>query len=134
MVCASTVRSVTNRRAAIARLESPSATSDEDLTLTCGQLRQRIVAPSAAEEPRDDRRIDDGLAIVDATQRVNEHGDVEDALLQEISDPLGMLLEEPQRVARLHVLREDKHADAGVLRTDPLGGDQALVACASGAF
>src|SRR5690349_20407280 len=67
----------------------------EDLALACGQLGEWVVAPRTAEEPRDDRLIDHRLAVVHASQRVDEHSDVEDALLEEIADPLGMLLHEP---------------------------------------
>ena len=113
LIWVSTVRSAMNRRAAIARLDKPSATSDRTSRSRAVSSVERIVGAGAADEPRDDRRVDDGLAVVDAAQRVDEDRDVEDALLQEVSDLLGMLLEEPQRVARLHVLRQDEHGDAG---------------------
>ena len=127
MTCASTVRSVTNRRPAIARLERPSATQTEHLALAVSQLGERVFAAPSPQEARDDRRVDDGLALGDPTQRVDEHGNVEDALLEQVADALGMLFEQPQRVAGLDVLGEDEDADIGVLGADPLGGDEALV-------
>ena len=58
--------------------------------------------------------------------------DVEDALLEQVADALGVLFEQPQRVARLDVLRQHEHADVGVARADPLGGDEALVGVGRG--
>ena len=46
-------------------------------------------------------------------QGVDQDGDVEDALLEQVADPLGVLLDQPHRVARLDVLGEHEHADAG---------------------
>jgi len=47
-----------------------------------GELRERICATVAAEQPRDDRRVDDALAVGDAPQRVDEDRRVVDALLE----------------------------------------------------
>ena len=127
MTCASTVRSVMNRRPAIALLERPSATRPST-------SRSRSVSSASGSSRRrrpksrvDDGRVDDGLALRDPTQRVDEDGNVKDALLEQVADALGMLFEQPQRVAGLHVLREDQNADIGVLGANALGGDEALV-------
>jgi hypothetical protein len=53
--------------------------------------------------------------------------DVEDALLEQVADPLGMFLEQPHRVVGLDVLREDKYPDLRMLRANRLGGDEAFV-------
>src|SRR6266511_5105112 len=92
----------------------------KDLALTGRQLAERTLATPAADEPRDDRRVDHGLSVGDPPQRVDEDCDVEDALLEQVADPFRMLLEQPQRIARLDVVREDKHADRGMLLTDLL--------------
>lgn len=60
---------------------------------------------------RENRRIDHGLAFRDSAERVDEDRDGVDTLLQQVADPLGVLLEQPHRVARLDVLREDEHPD-----------------------
>ena len=79
---------------------------------------ERILAALATHEPRHDRRVDHALPVDDPPQRVDEHGDVEDPLLQQVADALRMVLEQPHRVGRLEVLRENEHADPRVLRAD----------------
>ena len=61
------------------------------------------------------------------SQRVDEHGDVRDALLEQVAGALGVLLEQAHRVARLEVVREHEHADLGMRAADLLRGDEALV-------
>ena len=121
------MRSVTNSAAAIARLDRPSATR-------ASTSRSRSVSSASGSSRR--RRPNSRATIVgsitrlalgDPAQRVDEHRDVEDALLEQVADALGVLLEQPQRVARLDVLGEHQHADVGVLGADPLRRDQALV-------
>jgi hypothetical protein len=51
----------------------------------------------------------------------------EDALLEQIADALGVLLEQPHRLAGLDILRQEQDADVGVVGADPLRGHQALV-------
>ena len=51
------------------------------------------------EQPRDDRRVDDALAFGDPVQRVREDRDVRYPLLQQVPDPLGVLLEQTERLA-----------------------------------
>ena len=86
------------------RLEWPSATS-------ASTSRSRAVSSSSGsrrrrppEQPGDDRGVDHGLAVGDAAQRVDQDGDVEDALLEQVADALGVVLEQAHRVARLDVL------------------------------
>ena len=52
------------------------------------------------------------------------------ALLEQVADALGRLLEQPQRVARLEVVGEHEHADVGVLAADLLRGDEPVVGVA----
>jgi hypothetical protein len=68
------------------------------------------------------------LAVADAAQRIEQHGDVEDALLEQVADVLGVVLEQPDRVAGLDVLGQHEHSRGGVLRADPLRRDETLVA------
>ena len=87
----------------------------EHLALAPGELVQRAGVAPTAKQSRDDRRVDHGLAVGEPAQRVDEDRDVEDALLEQVADALGMVLEQAQRVARLDVLRQHQHADRRVL-------------------
>ncbi len=81
----------------------------------------------AGEQPGDDPRVDDGLPVGQAPQRVDQVRDVEDTFFEQVADPFGMVFEQPHGVVRLDVLGEDQHADTRVLGADLLGSDQALV-------
>ena len=105
----------------------------EHLALAGGQLGERVRRGGGGREPRDDRRVDHGLAVGDPPQRVDEDRDVEDALLEQVADALGMLLEQPHRVARLDVLREHEHADARGARPGSPARRRAPRRCASAA-
>ena len=59
--------------------------------------------------------------------------DVEDALLEQVADPLRVLLEQPHRVARLDVLRQDQHADLGDARPGSAAPPQGPRRCGSAA-
>ena len=76
---------------------------------------------------RDDRRVEHTLALVDALQRVDEHGDVRDAFLEEIAGALGVLLEQAHRVPGLDVVGEHEHADLGMRAADLLRSDETFV-------
>src|SRR5439155_14366412 len=86
-----------------------------------------ILATPPANEASDDRGIDHRLSVADPPQCVHENCDVEDALLEQVADPLWMVLEQADCVARLNVMREDEHADLGMLCPDLLRGEEALV-------
>src|SRR4051812_326470 len=58
----------------------------EHLPLARAELAQRILAAPAADEPRDDRGIDDGLAVDEPSERVDEDRDVEHALFEQVAD------------------------------------------------
>jgi hypothetical protein len=64
----------------------------EHLALASGELVQGARVAPSAEQSRDDRRIDDGLAVGESAQRVDEDRDVEHALLEQVADALGMVL------------------------------------------
>ena len=71
----------------------------EDLSLALGQLVERALSRGRPTSRDDDRRVEDALAFVDPPQRVDEHGDVGDALLEQVAGALGVLLEQAHRVA-----------------------------------
>src|SRR5439155_16078520 len=108
-------------------VREPFGDQSEHLALARGEFRQWIIAAPACDEAGDYRRVDDRLSVADSPERVDQDGDVEDALFEEVADSLGMLLEEADRVRRLDVVRENEHADVGMLGADPLRGDEALV-------
>ena len=85
------------------------------------------MSPSPAKETRDDRRVDHAFSLGDPTEGVDENGNVEYALLEQVADPLWMVLDQPQRVAWLDVVGEKQHANIGVLGPDRLGGTEALI-------
>jgi hypothetical protein len=63
----------------------------------------------------------------DARDRVRQLVDVEDAVLEQVPDPLLIAVEEPERILGLDVLREHEKADVVEARPDLRGGSQALV-------
>jgi hypothetical protein len=99
----------------------------EGLAFARGQLAERVVPALPSDESRADGRVDNRLSLADAAERIDEDGDVDHALLQQIADPFGMLLQQRHRVARLDVLGEHEDADHGVVGPHPLGRDEALV-------
>ena len=127
MTCASTVRSVTNSRAAIARLDMPSATSART-------SRSRPVSPASGsvrrrrpQEAGHDRGVDDRFPVHDPPEGVDDRGDVGYPFLEQVPDPFGMILDEPDGIARLDVVRQDQDAGLGMVRPYRLGRDEALV-------
>ena len=132
MTCASTVRSVTNSRAAIARFERPSATSAKT-------SRSRSVSPASGsvrrrrpQEAGHDRGVDDRFPVHDPPQGVGHRGDVEHPVLEQVPDPFGMILDQPQGVARFDVLGQDQDADLRMVRPYRPGRDEALVGVGRG--
>src|SRR5262249_41542777 len=97
------------------------------LALARRQAVEERVPPAAAQELRDDRGIDRGATDGDATDRRREFLDVAHAVLEQVADALGRLLEEVHGEPELDVLRQDEHADRRVVRSDLLGGADALV-------
>ena len=61
----------------------------EDFMLTRRERGEWIVVAVSAEEAGHDRRVDDGFAVVDAPQRVDEDGGGEDPLLEQVADLSG---------------------------------------------
>src|SRR6266511_2980355 len=99
----------------------------EYLALARRQIAERVVAPPAADEPRDDRGVERGAALRDSADSRAELVDVGDPILEQIADSLGTLGQELHRVAGFDVLREHEHTRPGVLLADLLRGLQSLV-------
>ncbi len=124
---ASTVLGLTNRHLTDRAVGSPFGHERQHLSLSLRQLVKRTVMARALHEARDDRRVDDALTLVDSLECVSEDPDVGDAILEQVTDPLGSLLEQPHRVARLKVLGEHEGADGRVVPAYLLGGGYSLV-------
>src|SRR5438552_3728711 len=60
-------------------------------------------------------------------ERVDENGPVGDTLLQEVAEPLGMLLEQLHGIGRLDVLRQQKNSDRRVELTDASCRDDSFI-------
>ena len=121
------VRSVTNGRAAMARLESPLDGQCQHLALAFafGELVEGVGPAFAGEEPGDDRRVDDCLPVCEAAEGVDKVRDVEDAFLERVADPFGMFLDQPHGVMRLDVLGEEERMST------PISGCSARICCAA---
>jgi hypothetical protein len=80
---ASTVRSVTYSRAAMARLDMPSATSPRTSGSRSLGTASGVLPAAPPHQARDDRGVDRRLAVHDAARGVHHDGDAEYALLGE---------------------------------------------------
>ena len=126
--CVSTVFGLRKSVLAMPSFEWPSAISASTSSSRWLSSSSGLALARAPYEPRDDRRVDDALAVGDALQRVDEHGDVGHALLEQVAGALGVLLEQAHRVVRLEVVGEHEHADvAGASARISLRGDEPLV-------
>ena len=125
--CASTVRSLMKSALADGVVREAFGDEAEHVALALAELVDRVSLAPSPEKPRDDRRIDDGLPLAQPPQRVDERGRIVDAVLEQVAGPLGVILEQPHREARLDVLREHEHADRRVELTDALRRDDPLV-------
>jgi hypothetical protein len=123
---ASTVLELRKSRAQMPRLEWPLRHERQHLPLSVRESGQRPGAP-AVHQPGHDRRVDDAFTFRDAVERVGQHRDVRHPLLQQVSDALGVLLDEPRGVPHLEVLRQHEHADVGMGAADAVGGHQPFV-------
>ena len=87
MTCASTVRSVTNSRAAIARFDIPFGHEPQDFSFPVGEPGQRIGPAAPAQEAGDDRRVDDRFAVHDPPEGVDHRGHVKHPFLKQVPGP-----------------------------------------------
>ena len=115
-----------DERSEIARFDRPSAIRART---SCSRSVSSASGSGSRGRRRASRRwsgrgrtpFDDWLESVD------EHGDVRHPLLEQIPGPLGVLLEETHRVARLQVLRQHEHAHIRMRGPNGLGRDESLV-------
>ena len=89
----------------------------EHLPLTRRELVEWTAGAAAAEHAADDLGIERAAAGGHALHGVDEARDVADALLEQVSDPLGAFADQVERVALLIELRQ--HEDARVRQLGP---------------
>jgi hypothetical protein len=85
----------------------------QHLPLAWTELVQWSAAASAPEHPSDDHGVERGAAVCDPLDGVDEHVDVGYALLEQVTNALGTVANELQRVLLLVVLREDQYGGLG---------------------
>ena len=90
-MCASTVLSVTTSRSAIDAFERPSAISPSTSRSRSLSDRQRVRLAASLDQPGDDGRVHDTLALADPVDRIAQDGDVRDPLLEQVADARGVL-------------------------------------------
>jgi hypothetical protein len=73
----------------------------------------------ASEHARDDLGVERGSPGGDPGDRVGEHLDVADPLLQQVADPLRAIADQVDHVVLLEVLGEHHGADLGSLPAEP---------------
>jgi hypothetical protein len=61
----------------------------EDLSLPLAEGGQGVLPAAPPHQARDDRGVDHRLPVHDPSQGVDDGGDVEDALLEQVADPFG---------------------------------------------
>jgi hypothetical protein len=88
---------------------------------------ERVLSAASPDQARDDRGVDHRLPVHDAAHGVDYGGDIEHPFLEQVADPLGLVLDKAQGVAGFDVLGQDQDAHLGVFGADGLGGDQAFV-------
>jgi hypothetical protein len=99
----------------------------EDFAFAGRELVEWSGFARAVEESADDRRIEDALAVPEATQGIAEDSGVADALLEEVTGATGMVLEQRRCVADIEVTREQEHRGRRVALADLGGRPQPLV-------
>ena len=70
----------------------------EHFALARAEIGERILFTTAAEKLAYDLRVDGRAAVRHAPHRVEELVDLEHAVFQQVTEPLGPLAEEPERV------------------------------------
>ena len=90
VTCFSTARSVTTSCLGDRVVRAALGHQPEHLALARAQLRQRVLAPAAAEQARDDLGVERAAALPDAPDGVDEALDVGDAVLEQVADALGV--------------------------------------------
>jgi hypothetical protein len=97
------------------------------LALARGERPQRVLLAPPADHERHDLGVQRRAARGDATHGVGERVHVGHPVLEQITDPLGVLADEVQCVGLVAKLREHQDPDVGVRAPDLDGRAQAVV-------
>jgi hypothetical protein len=98
----------------------------EHLALSLGQLLDGIARASSADQLRHHLRINHRSTGGNAAHGVDHLVHVGDAVLEQVADAAGAVLQQLHGVMWLDVLGEHQHANLGVFGTDMLGGVEAF--------
>lgn len=96
----------------------------QDFSFPIGEPGQRVGPAPPAEQAGDDRGVDDRFPVHDPPEGVDDGGDVEYPFLEQVPDPFGMILDEPDGIARFDVLGQHQDADLRIVRPYHPGRDE----------
>ena len=135
LMCFSTARSVRNSDSRDRGVVLALRHVREDLALAVGELRERGVRHPVlrGDERLDDLRVEDAAAPGDLVERPDELVHVGDALLQQVAEPGGAVLQQVVGVLLLGELREDDDADLRVRRRGSASRPRCPRSCPSAA-
>jgi len=102
----------------------------QHLLLSWSECRKWALAALTPDHARNNRGIDDGVAVDDPLEGVDKDCDVEDAFFEKVSDLFGLVFYQPHRIARFYVLREDEDSDLRMIVPNSRSGDEAFVSVA----
>src|SRR5262245_39025865 len=101
----------------------------KNLLLPWRQASQPMAGPARTDQLVDDARIYRGPALGDAARRIRQLTRLAEAVFQQVAGAAGARTQQPERVVRLEVLRQDEYANA---ITEPCSdvecGDEAGIA------
>ena len=117
-MCVSTVFGLSQSARQMPWFERPSAIRARTSRSRGVSSAKRIDPTAPGEQLVDDRPVDDALTGGDSLHGVEELLHTADSLLHQVADPFGPLLDEPERVGGLEVLREHENRRLRIPRTD----------------
>jgi hypothetical protein len=117
--CFSTVPSAEPELAGDARVRATLGHQRQHLALARREIRERVIAPPSLDQCLHEPWIDDGSACRDPLQRVDEFVHVQNATLEQVSDPIARR-KELCRLLDLDMCREHEDARLRKLVADRL--------------
>src|SRR5262245_23664689 len=87
----------------------------EHLVLPCGEGLDLVASRSPPEQVAHDVGVEHGAAVGHPVNRIDQCRDVDDMVLQQVAEPLRVVLRESSGVAALQRLRQQQDAEAVVL-------------------
>src|SRR5213593_2858327 len=90
----------------------------QHLAFALGEVADEVPMSTADHQLRDHLRIDGRSTRGNASHGLDEIVHVGDPVLEQVADPIGAALEQPERVRGLDVLRKKEDGDAGMALPD----------------